>query len=133
MPSPPPVVRNLVLCEDVIVDPKNRQRSTIVNVLAGIRSRTEPAFPYRQEKLGVYVQLTECRTGGKVRLDVLEADTDKVIFTTPEQNVTLPNNPLAVHSMRFRLRNCTFPAPGLYMVQFVFDNRVLSQQSLLLS
>jgi hypothetical protein len=132
MPTPSPTVRNLIVCEEVIVDRHNPHRFTLVGILDRIRSGNEPPYPHRHEKFGVFVQLTECRVGGEVRVDVLESDTNNVIFNTPTQKVTLPNNPLAVHLMRFRIRNCDFRAPGLYWVQFVFDNHVLYQQSLTL-
>jgi hypothetical protein len=40
-----PVVRHLLVCEDLIRDPTNPQRVTLVNLIGHIRSPSQPPFP----------------------------------------------------------------------------------------
>jgi len=132
MPNPPPVVRDLIVCEEIIADPKDRKRVTLVSILDRIQSSNQPPFPFRPAKLSAYARVTECRGSGTVRLEIQEADTDAVIYATPNQAVAFPDNPLAVHWMRFRIRDCDFPAPGLYWVRLLYDDHLLAQKPLVL-
>ena len=65
-----PVVRHLLVCEDLIYDPANPQQLTIRNLLGNIRSVSHPPYPLLYPQLCVYVQLTECRGAGEVRLRI---------------------------------------------------------------
>ncbi len=129
---PVPVVRNLIVCEEVVVHPGNPKTFTLVKVLDRIRSLNEPAYPYRHKKLSAFAQLTECRRAGQARFEIVEADTNKAIFTMPNRKLALPNDPLAVHAVRIQIRNCEFPAPGLYWLNFLYDNRLLREQPFVL-
>jgi hypothetical protein len=40
-----PLARSLIVCEDVIADPKNVKRVTLVNLVNSIRSLEEPPYP----------------------------------------------------------------------------------------
>jgi hypothetical protein len=62
-----PVVRYLIVCEDVLRDPRNPNRLTLVNLISTIQSLSDPPFPCRYPELCVYVQLTDCRVAGQVR------------------------------------------------------------------
>jgi hypothetical protein len=125
---PSPVVRSLILCEDIAADPRNPRRITLVNLINSIRSIDEPPSPLRYRELCVFIQLTSCREQGELRLEIREADTEGSLFATRTRTVSFPNNPVAVHGLRFRIRNLTFPAPGLYWVQFWYNNDLLAQQ-----
>jgi hypothetical protein len=130
---PTPLVRSLIVCEDIITDPGNRKRVSLVNLIHSIRSLDEPPYPLLYRELCVFVQLTSCRGQGEVRVEIRQADMDSVIFATQPRTVSFPNDPVAVHGMRFRIRGCTFPAAGLYWVQFWYDNRLLDQRPIILS
>ena len=133
MPSPPsPVVRTLIVCEDITIDPGNPRRVTLVNLIHSIRSVDDPPYPLLYREVCVFVQLAGCRGPGEVKVEIREADTDEVVFVTRTRTVGFPDNPLSVHGMRFRLRNCRFPAAGLYWVQFWYDNQMLAQQPIVL-
>src|SRR5262249_11931493 len=133
MANPPsPVVRNLIVCEKIITDPKNSKRVSLLNLVHSIRPTRKPPYPLMQRRLDVFLQLTGCRGPGEVRVTIREADTDEIIFTTENRRVAFPNNPLALHGFRFRLFGCRFPRPGLYWLEFCFDNQVLGQQPITL-
>jgi hypothetical protein len=122
----------MILCEDIISDPSNPKRISLVNVVNSIRSMYQPRYPFRHPQLCAFIQLTGCRGPGKFRAEIREADTDEVIFATKTRQEAFPNNPLAVHGLHFRFRYCGFPRPGLYWLAFIFDNQVLVQQSITL-
>ncbi|HJT32519.1 MAG TPA: hypothetical protein VJ783_10785, partial [Pirellulales bacterium] len=69
------------------------------------------------------------------RVEIREADREpaEVVFATQTRSVSFPSNPLAVHGLRFRIFNCRFPRPGLYWVQFYYDDHLLGQQPIVLS
>jgi len=133
MTSPPsPLVRTLIVCEEILADPSNRNRISLVNLIHSIRSIEEPPSPLRYRELGVFVQLTACRGQGELWVEIREADKDEVLFATQTRSVAFPNDPVRVHGLRFRIRNITFPAPGLYWIQFWYDKRLLAQQPIVL-
>lgn len=75
-----PVVRHMVVCEDIPVDPASPRRVTLVNLLTTIRSPSQPPFPLCYPELCAYIQLTECRGSGEARLQIEQADTQTAIF-----------------------------------------------------
>lgn len=129
-----PSVRSLIVCEDIITPAGNPRRVTLVNLVNSIRSIEGPPYPLRQPQLCIFVQLVECRGPGSVRVKIREADREREspLFATRSRNVSFPSNPLIVHGLRFRIYNCRFPRPGLYWVQFYFDDRILGQTPLVL-
>ncbi len=127
-----PIVQNLIVCEDIEVDPANPKRDKLVNVLRSIRSDDKPPYPHRHAKVCVLVLLTACRGQGEVRLEVREDETEDVIARTKTQTVSFPNSPLTVYRLRFRLRDCNFPAPGLYWIQFWYGDQMLDQEAITL-
>jgi hypothetical protein len=133
MTSPPsPLVWSLIVCDEIIVDPNDPNRVSLVNVVNSIRSRKQPPYPVRHPQLCAFIQLTGCRGPGEFRVAIREADTDEIVFTTKTFRGSFSNNPLTVYGLRFRLRLCKFPRPGLYWLEFCFDNQVLRQEPITL-
>ena len=127
-----PTVRYLILCEDVHTDPEFPRKVTIVGLLSSIHSMEEPPYPLLYEELCVFVQLAECRGPGDFRVEVRHADSDQVVFRTRSRTVQLPNDPLEVKAILFRLRSCLFMGPGLYWVQLWYNDAMLEQKPLVL-
>jgi len=123
-----PVVRYLVACEEVVVDPDNPHRVTLVSLISSIRSLTDPPYPLQQPELCVFVQMTECRGQGDCRLEIVQADSGQVVFRTRTRPLSFGNDPLDVFGLSFRIRNCPFPEPGLYWIQFWYNEQVIAQQ-----
>jgi len=48
------------------------------------------------------------------------------------RTIPLPTSPLEVVGVTFRIRNCLYPEPGLYLVQFWYNEQVIAEQPLLL-
>jgi hypothetical protein len=127
-----PLVRHLLVCEDLVYDAANPQRVTIKNLLGNIRSVSHPPFPLLFPQLCVNVQRAECRGVGEVRLRIEEADTNTLIYQTPKLKISLGNDPLKKHALPFRIRDLTFPSAGLYLVEFWYNDVNLEEETLLL-
>jgi hypothetical protein len=127
-----PVVRYLIVCEDVQTDPEHPLRITIVGLLGSVRSLKQPPFPLRYSELCVFLQLTECRGPAEGRIEIQQADTDRVIFRTQTRTITLSNDPLELVGIVFRVQDCLFAEPGLYWFQFWYNEEMIAQQPVLL-
>jgi hypothetical protein len=125
-----PVVRHVLVCEDLIYDPAKPRSVTLKNLFGNIRSLSHPPYPLRYPQLCVYVQLTDCRGVGEARLRIEEADTSTLIYQTPKLKVSLGNDPLKRHGLPFRIRDLLFPAAGLYAVEFWYNDVWLGEETL---
>lgn len=114
-----PLVKGVYVCDEVLADPASRKVS-LLNVF--ITTRPGPGgFPFVLGKLCVLVALRGGRGQARVRVDVVRAATDTVIFRTAERDVFFPDPLLTVY-VRFRLERVRFPAPGRYGVE-VYSGR----------
>lgn len=120
-----PVVRNLIMCEDIVLDPTNPRRVTLVALIGTIRALK--GFPVRYSELCAYVQMTECRGTGRIRIEIVQADSGLVVFRTRIRRVSFGNDPLEAVGIPFRIRDCRFPAAGLYWVQFWYNEVSIAQ------
>ena len=127
-----PTVRYLIVCEDVQTDPDNPRRVTLVGLLSAIRSPQQPPFPMLYREICVFLQLTECRGPADGRIEIHHADSGQVVFRTRTRTIPFGSDPLEVVGATFRIRNCLFQEPGLYWVQFWYNEQMLAQQPLLL-
>ena len=127
-----PVVRHLIVCEGVAKDPRNTRRISLLNLIYSIRSLEKPPYPLRYRPFCVFLELTGGRGTGEVRVEIREADTDATILATRARSVMFQGDPLVLFGLKFGVRDCLFPAPGLYWVQFWYNNVVLSQQPIVL-
>lgn len=66
------------------------------------------------------------------RLEVTHAETDEVVYTTPSKKIGL-QGPLVVLPIDFLLKNCSFPAPGLYYIQAYCDQKLVCERPLFLA
>ena len=125
-----PEVRHLILCDDVAVDPDNYQRLNVFGLITRIHSTVQPPFPVVRPLLCALVLLTGGKGGGELSLRILHDPTGAVIFRSAPRQVRFVGNPAAVLGLLFRIRNCSFPAAGLYWVEVVFAGTVIARQKL---
>lgn len=126
-----PVVRYLMVCEDVRPDPDNPNRVDLIGVTSAVRSVRPPPFPCWVPSFAVFIELTGCRgsVDGQVRL--VDADRTLAVTGSPEHAIGLPDDPLEVVNIVFRLLKVRFDNPGLYWVQFFCAGQLLHQVPLL--
>ncbi len=123
-----PVAKAMILCDDVVSDPK-KEKVHLMGVFNAIRPRGDPPFPHRQPEFSIYLQLTDAQGKAPGQIVVRQADSDLLVFISPEHPIELVDR-LQVKWVRFQLLNCLFPQPGLYWVEFVFGGRIVCEQRL---
>ena len=124
-----PVVRSMILCEDVVPGPEGTGNVHLMNVFSAIRPRL--GFPYRLPELCVFLQLSDAIGQAPGRIVGCQADTDRLVFASPEHLIRFHNR-LQVKWALFRLKDCPFPTPGLYWIEFHCNGRWVADQSVLL-
>ncbi len=125
-----PVVRLMLLCDEVAHDPDNPLKVNVFGLVSTLHATSDPPFPLRHTQLCVYLQVTGGRGTGQGEVVAIHADSDQVAFRSPATALTFGGDPLAVLGLVFRLRDCPFPEPGLYWVQFRYNGTLLAQQPL---
>jgi hypothetical protein len=124
-----PIVRYLIVCEDVLVDQHKANQITLVNLISYVVSGHP--FPLVFPELCVFLELRACRGPGDGRIQVVFADTEALVFSTSTRRLPLGTDPLELTSFYFRIRNCPFPEAGMYQVQFWYNEEVLAQEFLI--
>lgn len=127
-----PVVRYLIVCDDVQTNPEHANRVSLLGLIGIIRTSEQPSFPLLFRELCVFVELTECRGSGDARIEIQHADSGHVAFRTKTRTLSFNDDPLEIVGMAFRIRNCLFTDIGLYWVQFWYNDQMIAQQALVL-
>jgi hypothetical protein len=125
-----PIVRYMILCEDWIAAPQDAPRVTIIGLLSNIRTIDQPPYPLVYHQLCVFLALTEGRGEGTGRIACVFEETGQTVFQTPDRSIVFGRDPLEVVGVPFRIRDCPFPQPGVYSVEFWYDNERLQTCSL---
>jgi hypothetical protein len=131
MTSIEPYIRHMILCKDATAEPGTAGSMNIHGMLSAITRQPDDSFPLRYPLVCAYIEFTSGRGEGKVRLEISHAGTEAVIFRSKTYKVVLGNNPLAVNTLRFRIKNCTFPEEGLYWVDLYWNNKSVRREALL--
>ena len=128
-----PVVRYMLLCDDVRPDPGNPSCTHIDCLMGNLVSLEEPAFPLLREAICVYLVLTECqgRGTGQIRVAFSDSEPEQVLFGSPEHEINFAGqSPLDLLGVVFRLRDCLFPQAGRYAVQFWYNHQKVEERPL---
>lgn len=128
----PPIVRDLVLCEDFVRDPENSSRISLVNLVYSIRPTDPPEYPATQQALCAFAALTNGHGSGTMELRIVQVDSGDEIRHWELGVIGFGDDPLRVFGLPIRLQTCVFPAPGWYWVQLDFDGHTIAQKDLLL-
>ncbi len=76
--------------------------------------------------------LTDGRGTGRGRIQCINEETGQPIFGSRDQPISFEGkDPSLPFGVKFALRDCRFPAPGAYLVQFLFEDEAICQQSLI--
>jgi hypothetical protein len=126
-------VRYLILCDEVHADPANNLRVDVQGLMTHIRSAASPPFPMVRPHFCVLVILTDCRGESELSLRIVQAETGKVVFRNRPRRVRFAGASREAVGITFRLRDCSFPAAGLYWVEFLESDEVKAKQALTLT
>jgi hypothetical protein len=127
-----PVVRYMILCQDWGIDPSNVPRVNIYGLLSNIHSVAIPPYPLLYPEICVFLVLTEGRGVGNSQVICVFEETGERIFATPQRQIRFEPDPLEVVGVPFRIRDCPFPRPGVYSIQFWYDGEEVEERPILL-
>ena len=123
-----PVVRQMILCDDVVPNARSPLKHDTCGLIHSVIADTPGQLPVVLPVLCVYLQLTGGRGTGAVQVVATEADTGDPVFASPAYTVTYPPDPLLVVPLMIRILNCRFPRTGLYWIEFRHSGRELMRQ-----
>jgi hypothetical protein len=126
----PPLVRYMLLCDDWQLDPANNRRVTIIGLVGNIHALEEPPYPLLYRELCVFLALTEGRGEGEGQVVCAFEESGQTIFQSAKRSIAFGPDPLEIVGVSFRIRNCRFPFPGLYLVQFWYDGIKVEERPL---
>ncbi len=121
-----PRVQAMVVCDAI----KESEEEVDVLHLHGVRNvLTVPSFPALRPRLGVVAHMSGHRGHAFVRVVVNRLETDDLIYQSAPKDVEFLG-PTVVATVVFRLRNCVFPAAGVYYVQLYHENKLIGERPL---
>jgi hypothetical protein len=130
-----PIVRYMLLCDDVRIDPDKPYCVNIDCLMTNIVSLEEPPFPLVREMFCVYLVLTDCygKGVGQIRVAYVDGEHEQLLFGSREHELDFTDHtPLEVLSVAFRIEACRFPRAGRYSVQFRYNQELVDEKPLLL-
>ncbi len=127
-----PTLRHVIACEDIRSAPEHPRKVSLINLVSAIHSVEQPPFPFLYRELCVFVQMSECRGSADIAMTIVQADTGTSAFSglAKAWRANLPNDPLKLVGLPFRIRDIEFTEPGLYWIQFWYNGTMLSQEPL---
>jgi hypothetical protein len=128
--SVPPIVRYMLICDDVEVEKTTPLRLNIEGLLSTIYVRDVFPFPARVRLLCVLLTLTEGRGRGIGQILCVHEESGQNEFASSRRKIQFPSDPLAITSVVFRLHDCPFREPGMYLFQFWYNGVKLAEQPL---
>jgi hypothetical protein len=121
-----PRAQAMVLCDEV--EESDEEEGT--HHLTGVRSKIQvPSFPSTRRRLCVFLQMSGHEGDAICRLEVHRLATDERIYRTSPRPISF-QDPVLVVPVIYRLRNCEFPAPGVYYVQIFHENKMIGERPL---
>lgn len=125
-----PIVRDVLLCDDWRLNGPNNRRVTVVGLIWNVHSVGDPPYPLFYREFCVFLALTEGRGRGEGHIACVSADTAEGIFETRQRPIQFGPDPLEVTGVPFRVRDCSFPRPGRYSIQFWYDGVMAAERPL---
>jgi len=125
----PPEVRYFILADQVSASQNNLQRINIQGLVTYIRAKGAP-FPLVHPLFHILLLLTNGSGSGDLSARIVYDPTTFVVFRTSVQRIRFSGPLDEVMSGFFRVQNCSFPNPGLYFVECLFDGTVIARQPL---
>jgi hypothetical protein len=127
-----PIVRYMLLCDDWKLDLRSSRRVTIIGLINNINVFDPSLYPHIYREMCVFLALTDCRGKGEGQIVCIFEETGRKIFETVKRPILFGNDPLEVVAVPFRIRECKFPFPGRYSMQFWYNNDRNAEHPLLL-
>ena len=110
-----PIVRHMLLCEDVQVNKANRNKLNLFGFTSTLRPLIEGGDA-RIVSLCVFLQLTELYRGGIGQVIVREDESEVKIYSGQTHSLQQTANPLMLASVVVRVGPHRVSAPGFVLV-----------------
>ena len=123
-----PVAKCVYICDDVMVDSASG-KVNLFNLWDAIRVPPDGAFPYCLPRLCVFVWWRDGLGKPKSRIDIVQASTGTLVRRTKDCILNFEQRTDSVFA-RYKLENCTFPAPGFYFVEVYCEGEFVDDQLL---
>jgi hypothetical protein len=131
-PVLPPIVRYMILCDEASRDPKQPGRITVTGLIPFLRWPAQSTVPLRLERLVVLLILADGRRTGRGQIVCINEETGMPVFRSEEAVISFADRDPSIPIGRtFTFRDCYFPAPGAYLVRFLFDDEPICSQPLI--
>lgn len=121
-----PVARSLYVCESYA--PFGDDKIDLFGLFNALYPQT---YPFEQDRLCVFAQLCDALGDVPFFLDIRHASTDNHIYTTKTNRLFFPSRTTIVQ-MAMTITKCSFPKPGLYLVELYCDNQWICDTTLTL-
>jgi hypothetical protein len=116
-----PKVRQMIGCEDARTRPGPGGKIDIFGLMNKVTTKSFPC----NLSFAAYLCLTDGRGKGKGRIVVQRAAEEDAVYVGDLHEIQFDNDPLSLHAFLIRVFTCRLPGPGLYSVQFVYNEVVL--------
>jgi hypothetical protein len=126
-----PVVRQMLLCDEVSRDADTPNKLNILGLRHAIRLAPEETFPFLLQQLTLYLLLAGGRGEGAVSVAGVVEEDDVKVFETRPRTVDFGQDPLHAQGLIFRVKDVIFPRPAVYSIQFLCGGKVLDHQPLI--
>lgn len=123
---PPPYPLAMMICDGIWRDPSTGKRF-LMGCFSVIQA---PEFPCVHPVLWVHVSVTEGRGKVPIRLRLVYAADDELVWESPTEEYEFPD-PRTVAEFDFGLGSLTFPRPGEYRFQFFVADQFIMERRLI--
>lgn len=127
---PLPIVRYTLVCDDLLTDPNRLGKPMIVGLICLLSPETDPPYPFWLGQMCVFLILTEGRGTGECELKLIFEETGDLVWQTRRLPIAFGPDPIALRGVIFRDHQVPFPSPGVYALQFWYNDQVLAQQTI---
>jgi hypothetical protein len=123
-----PVTKAIYVCDDVVEDPASH-KVHFLGIFNAVRPPSPAAYPFRLGQMCVVVQLIDGLGEIPIHGEIVRAETEDLVYSSPEQRLRFPQRQTTVFAC-FRIRDCLFPGPGVYFVEFYCRDTLLDDRTL---
>jgi hypothetical protein len=124
-----PNVRQMILCEDARVRKGSHGKIDVFGVM-NVTHAPADAFPMHLS-FSVFLCLTNCRGSGYGTIVIANDETDEEVYIGKSHPIHFGSDPILLFSTIIRVPMCLLPSPGLYRVEFVYNESVIGSHQLL--
>lgn len=87
-----PTVRHMLLCDDAEAQQDHSNRWNVSGLMHALTFAADTNFPTHHPLLTVLLHLTGGRGSGAVNIVGVHADSEQVVFATPQRTIQFPND-----------------------------------------